>query len=178
MDLLDMAICFCRAGHAAAAQKRKYTGEDYYHHPEEVALLVHDTLLEKSTDVMIAAALCHDLVEDTGITLEFIELNLGKDVAELVEMLTDISKPEDGNRAQRKEIDRQHTAKASPAAKTIKLADLISNSKSILEHDKDFARVYIKEKELLLEVLTEGDPTLYAQAKDIVEKAKKELGID
>lgn len=62
--------------------------------------------------------------------------------------------------------------------KTIKLADLISNSKSICEHDKDFAKVYIKEKELLLEVLTEGDPTLYAQAKDIVEKAKKELGIE
>jgi hypothetical protein len=65
----------------------------------------------------------------------------------------------------------------SPACKTIKLADLISNSKSILEHDKDFARVYIKEKELLLEVLTEGDTTLYAQAKDIVEKAKRELGL-
>lgn len=178
MDLIDKAICFCRAAHCAVGQKRKYTGEDYYHHPEEVALLLHDTLLEKSTDVMIAAALCHDLAEDTGITLEFIELNLGKEVAVLVEMLTDISKPEDGNRAKRKEIDRQHTAKASPEAKTIKLADLISNSRSIVKHDKDFARVYIKEKELLLEVLTEGDATLYATAKQIVEDAKKELRIE
>lgn len=178
MDLLDKAICFCRAGHSAVGQKRKYTGEDYYHHPEEVALLVHETLGKKCTQEMIVAALCHDLAEDTGITLEFIRLNLSEEVAILVEMLTDISKPEDGNRAKRKEIDREHTAKASPAAKTIKLADLISNSKSICEHDKDFAKVYIKEKELLLEVLTEGDPTLYAQAKDIVENAKKELGIE
>lgn len=178
MDLLDKAICFCRAGHSAVGQKRKYTGEDYYHHPEEVALLVYTTLGERCTQEMIAAALCHDLAEDTGITLEFIKLNLSEEVAELVEMLTDVSKPEDGNRAQRKEIDRQHTAKASPAAKTIKLADLISNSKSICEHDKDFAKVYIKEKELLLEVLTEGDPTLYTQAKGIVERAKKELGIE
>lgn len=177
MDLLDKAICFCRAGHSAAGQKRKYTGEDYYFHPEEVALLVYTTLGDNCTQEMIAAALCHDLCEDTNITLDFISLNLSEEVAELVEMLTDVSKPEDGNRAQRKEIDRQHTAKASPAAKTIKLADLISNSKSILEHDKDFAKVYIKEKDLLLEVLKEGDPTLYAQAKDIVEKAKLELEI-
>jgi len=178
MDLLDKAICFCRAAHCAVGQRRKYTGEDYYYHPEEVALLVYETLGENCTQEIIAAALCHDLCEDTNITLEFIKLNLSDEVAVLVEMLTDVSKPEDGNRAKRKEIDRQHTAQASPAAKTIKLADLISNSRSIVEHDKDCAKVYIKEKELLLEVLTEGDPTLYAQAKDIVEKAKKELGID
>ena len=175
MDLLDKAICFGRAGHAALGQKRKYTGEDYFHHPEEVANIVAE--LSGSTVEMVAAALCHDLVEDTGITLEFIERELGGSVATLVEMLTDISKPENGNRAARKEIDRQHTARASVQAKTIKLADLISNSKSICEHDKDFARVYIKEKELLLEVLTEGDPILYARAVEIVKKAKKELGL-
>lgn len=178
MDLLDKAICFCRAAHCAVGQKRKYTGEDYYHHPEEVATIVYEALKENCTQEILAAALCHDLCEDTSITLDFIRLNLSEEVVVLVEMLTDVSKPEDGNRAQRKSIDREHIAKASPAAKTIKLADLISNSKSICEHDKDFAKVYIKEKELLLEVLTEGDPTLYAQAKDIVEKAKKELGID
>lgn len=178
MDLVDKAICFCRAAHCAVSQKRKYTGEDYYHHPEEVAMIVCKALGKNCTDEVVAAALCHDLCEDTGITLDFIKLNLSEEVAILVEMLTDVSKPEDGNRAVRKQIDREHTAKASPSAKTIKLADLISNSKSILEHDKDFAKVYIKEKELLLEVLTEGDPTLYAQAKHIVEKAKKELGID
>nr|DAH57188.1 MAG TPA: HD domain-containing protein [Caudoviricetes sp.] len=65
-----------------------------------------------------------------------------------------------------------------PNSKTIKLADLISNSRSIVKHDKDFARVYIKEKELLLDVLTEGDTTLYAMAKQIVEDAKKELGLE
>jgi hypothetical protein len=96
----------------------------------------------------------------------------------MVNDLSDFSCPEDGNRAKRKAIDRLWIGSASSNSKTIKLADLISNSKSILEHDKDFAKVYIKEKELLLEVLTEGDPTPYAQAKDIVEKAKKEIGIE
>ena len=67
-------------------------------------------------------------------------------MAELVDDLTDVSKPQDGNRATRKELDRQHTAKASPDAKTIKLADLISNSRSIMKDDPNFAKVYMKEK--------------------------------
>ena len=169
------ARIFSIAAHEAMEQKRKYTGESYYHHPAEVAMTVYAVY---GTDDMIAAAYLHDCCEDCNITNELIEKEFNKEVAELVGWLTDVSKPEDGNRAQRKAIDREHTAKASPQAKTIKLADLISNSKSICEHDKDFAKVYIKEKELLLEVLTEGDTTLYAQAKDIVEKAKKELGIE
>jgi (p)ppGpp synthase/HD superfamily hydrolase len=130
------------------------------------------------SESMLAAALLHDCVEDCGVELSEIFDIFGSRVAAMVDDLTDESKAEDGNRATRKEIDRMHTEVALADSKTIKLADLISNSKSICEHDKDFAKVYIKEKELLLEVLTEGDPTLYAQAKDIVEKAKKELGIE
>jgi hypothetical protein len=78
----------------------------------------------------------------------------------------------DGNRAVRKAIDREHLAKASPAAKTIKLADLISNSRSILQHDPKFAAVYLAEKRLLLEVLKDGDPTLWSQAYAIVNNAR------
>ena len=89
-------------------------------------------------------------------------------VAALVSDLTDVSKPEDGNRAARKELDRQHSAQASPEAQTIKLADLISNSKSIMEHDPKFAKVYMREKTALLEVLVQGHPTLHKQASDIV----------
>jgi (p)ppGpp synthase/HD superfamily hydrolase len=58
-------------------------------------------------------------------------VEFAKEVVALVEMLTDVSKPEDGNRAVRKEIDRQHTALASPEGKTIKLADLIDNTQSM-----------------------------------------------
>ena len=67
---------------------------------------------------MLAAALLHDTVEDTGTPLKDIEAEFGPDVASLVEQLTDVSKPEDGDRKTRKEIDRQHIAKASVRAKT------------------------------------------------------------
>ena len=55
-------------------------------------------------------------------------------------------------------------AKASPRAKTIKLADLISNSVDIRANDPDFAKVYMSEKLLLLSVLQEGDKILLGNA--------------
>lgn len=172
--LVEKALLFATNAHKG--QVRKYTFEPYINHPIEVMGIVQS--VEPEYDAMLCAALLHDVQEDCGITNEQISSEFGSWVAALVDDLSDVSKPEDGNRAQRKEVDRKHTAQAFSEAKTIKLADLISNSKSICEHDKEFAKVYIKEKELLLGVLTEGDPTLYAQAKDIVEKAKLELGIE
>lgn len=164
------ARLFATAWHESIGQKRKYTGEPYINHPAAVAELVRGVTHDES---MLCAAWLHDVVEDTPCTLEQVETEFGSDVASLVEQLTDASKPTDGNRATRKAIDREHTAKASPRAKTIKLADLIDNSRSILALDPDFARVYLREKERLLEVLIEGDQTLYSMAKEIVVRAQE-----
>lgn len=172
-EFLLEALQFAKKAHEG--QTRKYTNEPYIYHPIEVMSIVSTV---PHTEEMLAAALLHDVIEDCDVTESEIEQSFGLWVSEYVYDLTDVSKPEHGNRAKRKEIDRKHTARAYPEAKTIKLADLISNSRSIVKHDKDFARVYIKEKELLLEVLTEGDATLYAMAKQIVEDAKKELGLE
>lgn len=166
---IESAKVFCLASHASVGQLRKYTGEPYHLHPFEVADTVADT--EYCTEEMIVAALLHDVVEDTQVSLDVIARQFGLVVAAYVEQLTDVSKPEDGNRAARKAIDLAHTAKASPQAKTIKLADLISNSRSIVERDPEFAKVYLAEKRALLEVLKEGDPTLYRIAYNIANGA-------
>lgn len=147
-------------------QVRKYTGEPYITHPAAVVALVRSI---PHTPEMIAAAWLHDVVEDTDATLDDVRAEFGDAVADLVEMLTDVSRPEDGNRTARKALDRAHIAKAVPQAKTIKLADLIDNSRSIMAHDQAFALVYLAEKRLLLDVLTDGDPTLYAMAWRIVD---------
>ena len=138
------------AKRAHNGQTRKYTGEPYINHPVEVAEIVKQ---HNGSREMIAAALLHDVVEDTDITLKDIREEFGNAVADLVDDLTDVSKPEDGNRALRKEMDRDHTAQASAAAMVIKAADLISNTKSIVEHDPSFAKVYLKEKRALLDVM-------------------------
>lgn len=165
-ELEQRAKEFATLKHAEVEQMRKYTGEPYITHPASVVELVRGV---PHTEEMLAAAWLHDTVEDTDCTIYEIESLFGVEVAGLVEMLTDVSKLGDGNRATRKAIDREHTAKATPEGKTIKLADLIDNSHSIIEKDPKFAKVYLAEKALLLEVLTEGNEQLWQRAKDIVD---------
>jgi (p)ppGpp synthase/HD superfamily hydrolase len=162
-DLVQRAAEFATAAHEG--QIRKYTGEPYIVHPIEVMEIVR-TVCEDPA--VLAAALLHDTVEDCDVTIEDIQGCFGDRVASLVDQLTDQSKPEDGNRRVRKEIDRKHLAGACAEAQTVKLADLISNSDSILEHDRSFSRLYMKEKLLLLGVLIRGDSTLLVRALRIV----------
>jgi (p)ppGpp synthase/HD superfamily hydrolase len=166
MNVVHKAQVFAIAAHASVQQMRKYTGEPYIVHPAEVARIVAE--VPGSTPDMVAAAWLHDVVEDTGCTFTDIHMNFGIDIATLVGWLTDVSKPEDGNRAVRKAIDRAHTAEAPAEAQTIKLADLISNSKSIVQHDPAFARTYLEEKRLMLAVMTKGDRGLHALASSYV----------
>ena len=163
MTLIEKARAFATAAHAAVGQLRKYTFEPYIVHPAEVAALV--ATVPGHTPEMIAAAWLHDTVEDTGVTSELIRKESGDEVAELVGWLTDVSRPDHGNRAARKAVDRAHTAGAPAAAQTIKLADLIANTRSIMQHDEKFAVTYLAEKRMLLEVMTKGDPGLMARAK-------------
>jgi (p)ppGpp synthase/HD superfamily hydrolase len=152
---------FATAAHAAVGQLRKYTFEPYIVHPAEVAEIVASV---GGSDAQIAAAWLHDTVEDTGVTSELIRKEFGDEVATLVGWLTDVSRPDHGNRAARKAVDRAHTASAPAEAQTIKLADLICNTKSIVAHDPEFARVYLAEKRALLEVMTKGDARLRERA--------------
>lgn len=153
--MLDEVLKFATMAHGD--QKRKYTGEPYIVHPIAVSEIVKTV---PHTDEMVAAALLHDVVEDTPVTIQEIETKFGSKVAELVGWLTDTSRPENGNRKTRKSIDRLHSADAPAEAQTIKLADLIHNTKSIEQHDPSFWKVYKQEKIALLDVLTKGDRSL------------------
>lgn len=167
--LIDHAYRMAKRWHGE--QVRKYTGEPYVNHCVEVAQLVASVT---ECCHMISAALLHDVIEDCHATMQDLRDNqFGFGIDRLVLELTDISVPSDGNRKFRKALDRRYLSRASVQAKTIKLADLISNSKSIIEHDPKFAKTYMAEKELLLDVLREGDEKLYSQAVEIVEQYKR-----
>jgi len=161
--LYQAAIDVARMAHAK--QLRKYTNEPYIVHPFAVSGLVASVT---NDDGMIIAALLHDVVEDSDVSLDTIKGVFGLRIAGMVSDLTDVSKKSDGNRRVRKQIDLEHTAAASKEAKTIKLADLIDNTKSITTFDPDFAKVYMREKQRLLEVLVDGDATLFALAENMV----------
>lgn len=162
-DLVLAARAFAMKAHEG--QERKYTGEPYFVHCDEVAWILKAA---GERDEVVAAGFLHDTKEDCGVTHEELVSRFGEEVARLVDEMTDVSKPSDGNRAVRKGLDRAHTAASSRDAKTVKLADIISNSATIEKHDKDFAKVWLAEKKLLLDVLSEGNPELYKRAKEQV----------
>lgn len=167
------ALNFARDAHAE--QKRKYTEEPYIEHPKRVAELVRTV---EHTSEMICAAYLHDVVEDTPVSIEEIESRFGKEVADLVEELTDEYMKEKYphlNRKKRKEREVARQAEMSVQAKTIKLADVIDNTRDIVVNDEDFARKYIPEMEALTNVLRQGDPQLFEQAWHEVQRGKKIL---
>jgi len=157
------ALTYATAAHAAIGHMRKYTEDPYIVHPIRVAGIVRDY---GGTDDMISAAYLHDVVEDTCITILNIETTFGSAIAAIVDGLTDISVPDDGNRATRKAMDRKHSAEATYEAQFVKCADIIDNASDIGEHDPSFNVVYCKEMVALLEVLdkVKGTP-IYLAAK-------------
>ena len=154
-EKLQEAIKFATEAHGD--QKRKYTGEPYITHPIAVMEIVRTV---PHTEEMLVAAVLHDTVEDTPVTLADIKAEFGTKVMKLVEGLTDVSRPEDGNRKTRKAMDRAHTAKQSAEVQTIKLADLIHNTESIGRFDPKFYKVYREEKIRILDILKLGDRSL------------------
>lgn len=174
-DICIRARDYATHAHVMINHTRKYTGQPYQIHLKSVVQILkqvdHDS-------AMIAAAWLHDTVEDTEATHHQIEAEFGKDVAALVYQLTDISRPGDGNRAHRKAMDRAHLAEAGKRAKTIKLADLIDNTRDICRHDEKFARIYVLEVAALLEVLKGGDEQLYSQAQKALSKCCNKLGVE
>ena len=162
-EKLQEAIEFATEAHGD--QKRKYTGEPYITHPIAVMEIVREV---PHTDEMLVAAVLHDTVEDTPVTLEEIKTKFGTKVSELVDGLTDVSRPEHGNRKTRKALDRAHLAKQNAEVQTIKLADLIHNTMSIGLYDPHFYKVYKEEKIRILDVLKLGNQTLMHRAQQQV----------
>ena len=171
-SLEQQARQFATHAHGQADQRRKYTSEPYIVHPAAVAELVRSVCHDEE---MLAAAWLHDTVEDTVTTLQDIEASFGSGVARLVAMLTDSDPPEEANRAARKRAHFRHTATASPAAQTIKLADIIDNTRSIVQFDPDFARIYLVEKRVQITRLQAGDAHLWQQANAIIEQGIAQL---
>ena len=170
--LAERAREFAIAAHRGVGQLRKYTGQPYEEHLRRVA-----AILQGFTDdpEMIAAAWLHDVVEDTPATIEDVEREFGPGVRELVDALTDVSRPTDGNRAARKALDREHLASAPARAQTVKLADLIDNCDDICRHNKGFGRIFLAEMGQVLEVLTRADPKLLKRAWAMHAKWSKRL---
>ena len=171
-SLEEQARRYATEVHAAAGQRRKYTDEPYIVHPAAVVELVRSVT---DNEQMLAAAWLHDTVEDTCTTLDDIARQFGDEVASLVSMLTNKKQPQAKNRAARKVAHFRHTAQAAPEAQTIKLADVIDNTRAIVQYDPHFARLYLVEKQVQIGLLQQGDATLWRQAQATIAQGMAQL---
>jgi (p)ppGpp synthase/HD superfamily hydrolase len=162
---INDAVMFAIEAHGD--QRRKYTGEPYVTHTIHVA-----NILEKEvshTTEMIVAAILHDVVEDTPVTLRDIKEKFGDTVAEYVHYCTNVSEKDDGNRAFRKKMDADHFSLGPAESQTIKIADLLSNAESIIKHDqKFFHKAFKHEKQYMLNILTKADANLLYKAQTVL----------
>lgn len=168
IDMITRALSFAAGAHAGIGQKRKYTGEPYINHPLEVYKRL--LLITKDEDTLCAAIL-HDVLEDTKVEVADLECLFNKTVIGYVVSLTDTMFSYGVNRAGRKASDRARLQAAPAEVQTIKLADVISDTKSIVEHDPKFAKTYLAEIALLLEVLTKGDLILMIETKSLLNES-------
>ncbi len=107
------------------------TGESYIHHPLSVARIVAGLGLD---DVTVAAALLHDAVEDTGVTLADIDAEFGPEVARIVDGVTKLDRVEFGSKEEQQAASMRKMLVA--VAKDlrvliIKLADRLHNMRTL-----------------------------------------------
>lgn len=159
MNLVQQAKNFATTAHGT--QLRKYTLDPYINHLARVAQTMIDLGMP---DEVVAAAWLHDVVEDTIVTQEDVDVVFPPVVAQLVRVATDFG-PETGLNRKARKLDtiarfRLMPEYLKPFAHTLKVADGLDNADSIKEHDPKFFKVFRVEKLALLEVLTHADAGL------------------
>ncbi|WP_188647105.1 RelA/SpoT family protein [Marinithermofilum abyssi] len=86
LPAIEKAYLFAEEAHRGQTRK---SGEPYIVHPVEVAEILADLKMDATT---LTAAILHDVVEDTGVTLEMLEAEFGETVAQIVDGLTKLKK--------------------------------------------------------------------------------------
>lgn len=130
--LISRAADFAARCHAG--QRRKgATREPYLNHLAEVAQLLA-SVTDGADAALVAAGWLHDTIEDTDVSREQLAELFGDDVAVLV---VEVSDDKTLPKAERKRLQIAHAPHLSARARMIKLADKISNLRSLLVSPPD-----------------------------------------
>lgn len=180
-DTLEKIIEFGDKAHGE--QRRKYCDDRYMVHPVRVM-----RTCQKYTDdiSVLAAALLHDVLEDTPVTEDeigdFLKALLDEKAAEkalqYIIDLTDVYTRQvfpQMNRRARKAKETERLSKIPAESQTVKYADILDNADEIVDHDPDFARVFLSECRVILQHMKSGDAELKAIAEKTVEDALKKV---
>ena len=109
--------------------QRRKSGDPYITHPLAVATILAELGMDTIT---LVAALLHDTVEDTGLTVEEVAAEFGPEVAHLVDGVTKLDKVKFGEAAEAETIRKMIVAMArDPRVLVIKLADRLHNMRTL-----------------------------------------------
>ncbi len=145
IDVVIKAYHYAEMAHSNA--QTRFSGERYFIHPYNVALILADLHVDVPT---IAAGLLHDVVEDTGITYDEINKEFGEEIANMVDGVTKLSKVKYRNKEERQaESLRKMIIAMSKDIRVviIKLADRLHNIRTLEYMPPD------KQKEKALETI-------------------------
>jgi (p)ppGpp synthase/HD superfamily hydrolase len=175
-DRLSLAFFVAKTAHAG--HTRGDHGRPYLEHPLQVAELLDG---EGYAERTIAAALLHDVVEDSGLTVRDVADSFGAEVGDLVAALTEDPSIDDWE--ERKLALRASVADAGPSALAIYVADKLANISdwrvvysAVGERAVDYfkaptldARIRVWRGDLELAATEPGDLPLTAQLRDELE---------
>ena len=128
VSLIEKAYFIAKKAHEG---QFRFSGEPYIIHPVSVAIILYNLGMDGES---MAAALLHDVVEDTDMTKENIQEEFGEDVANLVEGVTKLGKvPIFTKEEQQAENVRKMLMAMSQDIRVIiiKLADRIHNMRTL-----------------------------------------------
>ena len=140
VDKLKKAYEFAESAHAT---QKRHSGDPYISHPIAVANILAELRLDGPT---ITTALLHDTIEDTNITYQDVETKFGKEIADLVDGVTKLSKLE--NQGKEITLGENFRKLILATAKDIrvllvKLADRLHNMRTISSISSDEKRIRI-----------------------------------
>lgn len=168
MELISDAIHFAVKAHDG--MRRKCSDSPYVLHPMEAAVIV-GTMTDDQH--LISAAVLHDIVEDTMVTLDEIEEKFGKRIAELVASETENKRthlpPESTWRIRKEESLKVLKDTEDIAVLMVWLGDKLANMRSIY-------REWKKEGNAMWQKYNQKDPEeqgwYYTTIADLTEKLK------
>ena len=140
VDKLKKAYEFAESAHAT---QKRHSGDPYISHPIAVANILAELRLDGPT---ITTALLHDTIEDTNITYQDVETKFGKEIADLVDGVTKLSKLE--NQGKEITLGENFRKLILATAKDIrvllvKLADRLHNMRTISSISSDEKKIRI-----------------------------------
>ncbi|HQT92199.1 MAG TPA: HD domain-containing protein, partial [Candidatus Kryptobacter bacterium] len=128
-ELIRRAFQFSWNAHVKG--KPRASGEPYFSHPYEVALVVAKEI--PLDDISVASALLHDVVEDTAYDLKAVKSEFGNEIAEIVDGVTKISGAVESHEITRAENYRKMLLSMAKDVRVIliKFADRLHNMRTL-----------------------------------------------